>query len=239
MIKIPLSDIILDKTIYPREKIDQKRVGVFTENIRDGFTFDPIEVQSDPEKEGKYRILDGVHRWSAYKATGATEASAIIKHLDGTDPLLYAAMRAIGPRQLTEEETKNTARRLFQNNPALTSAQIGKGIGRSRQTVDSYIADLRATIQLELDLKLFRMYRLGIPQDRIARRLGTIQRTISNYLEKMPELAYFLKADLSKGFTVSHVVQKHCWTEPMVWSLALEGKKDLERFKQLSWGLRA
>jgi len=99
--------------------------------------------------------------------------------------------------------------------------------------VDSYIADLRATIQLELDLKLFRMHRLGIPQDRIAKRLGAIQRTISNYLEKMPELAYFLKADLSKGFTVSQVAQKHDRTEPMVWSLALEGKKDLERFKQL------
>ncbi|MBN1226102.1 MAG: HTH domain-containing protein [Deltaproteobacteria bacterium] len=87
------------------------------------------------------------------------------------------------------------------NNPALTSAQIGKAIGRSRQTVDSYIADLRAVIQLELDLKLFRMHRFGIPQDRIAKRLGAIQRTISNYLE-MPELAYFLKADLSKGFTM-------------------------------------
>ena len=237
--KIPLSDIILDETIYPREKIDQKRVGIFAENIRDGLTFDPIEVQPHPTKEGKYRILDGVHRYSAYKAIGATEISVIIKDLDGTDPLLYAAMRAIGPRQLSEEETKNTARRVFQNNHCLTSAQIGKGIGRSRQTVDSYIADLRATIQLELDLKLFRMYRLGIPQDRVAKRLGAIQRTISNYLEKMPELAYFLKADLSKGFTVSQMAQKHDWPEPMVWSLALEGKKDLERFKQLNWGLRA
>jgi len=239
MTKIPLSDIILDETIYPREKIDHKRVGIFTENLRDGFPFDPIEVQPHPTKEGKYRILDGAHRWSAYKAIGAKEVSVIIKHLDGIDPLLYAATRAIGPRQLSEEETKNTARRVFQTNPRLTSAQIGKAIGRSRQTVDSYIADLRAATQMELDLKLFRMYRLGIPQDRIAARLGTIQRTISNYLEKMPELAYFLKADLSKGFTVSQVVQKHKWTEPMVWSLALEGKKDLERFKELNWGLRA
>ena len=97
---------------------------------------------------------------------------AVIKHLDGVSPLLYAAMRAIGPRQLTEEETKNTARRVFQNNPGLTSAQIGKAIGRTRQTVDSYIGDLRAAVQQEVDLKLFRMYRLGIPQDRIAKRLG-------------------------------------------------------------------
>jgi len=57
------------------------------------------------------------------------------------------------------------------------------------------------------------MHRLGIPQDWIAKRLGAIQKTISNYLEKMPELAYFLKADLSKGFNVSQVAQKLGWTE--------------------------
>ena len=28
------------------------------------------------------------------------------------------------------------------------------------------------------------------------------------------------------------------WTEPMVWSVALEGKSDLDRFKALNWGLR-
>jgi len=124
----------------------------------------------------------------------------------------------------------------------LTSAQIGKAIGRSRRAVDFYIADLRAVIQQELDFKLFRMltaHRLGIPQDRIAKRLGVDQKTISNHLGKKAELPYLLKADLSKGFTVSQMAQKHGWTEPMVWALALEGKKDLERFKQLNWGLRA
>ena len=54
----------------------------------------------------------------------------------------------------------------------------------------------------------------------------------------MPELANLLDTDLSRGFTVAQVAEKHCWTEPMVWSLALEGKEDLEKFKKLGWGLR-
>ena len=54
----------------------------------------------------------------------------------------------------------------------------------------------------------------------------------------MPELANLLNTDLSRGFTVAQVAEKHGWTEPMVWSLALEGKEDLERFKELGWGLR-
>ena len=71
--QIPISDIILDESIYPRDRIDQRRVGIFAENMRDGFNFDPIEIQRHPERKGKYRILDGVHRWSAYKVCGLVD----------------------------------------------------------------------------------------------------------------------------------------------------------------------
>jgi len=235
---IPISSIILDEDIYPRKGIDPRRVGIFAENIRDGFKFDPIEVEPAPDKPGKYRLLDGAHRWSAYKSTGVTETEAVIKNLDGTDPLLYAAKKAIGPRQLTEDEARDTARRAYNQNQSLTSADIGKAIGRSRQTVDSYIADLRAVTQMGLDINIFRMNRLGIPQDRIAKRLGVKQVLIYNHLLKMPVLANSINSDLSRGFTVSQVAEKHNWTEPMVWSLALEDKEDLERFKKLGWGLK-
>ena len=217
-------------------------MGIFAENIRDGFTFDPIEVAPCPDKPDIYRLLDGAHRWSAYKSTGVEEVEAIIKDLDGNDPLLYAAAKAIGPKQLTEDEARDTARRAYSRNSSLSSADIGKAIGRARRTVDTYIADLRAVNQMGLDIKIFRMNRLGIPQDRMAKRLGMIQRTIHNHLGKMAALPNFLNGDLrvtfrlSLGFTVESVAQKHGWTEPMVWSLALEGKNDHDRFKKLGWG---
>jgi hypothetical protein len=181
---------------------------------------------------------------------GAAETEAIIiKDLDGTDPLLYAAKKAIGPRQLTEDEARDTARRAFRNNPGLVSSDIGKAIGRSRRTVDSYVADLRAVVEMDLNLKLFRMNRLGIPQERIAKRLGAAQASIHYHLSKMAALPFLINSDLERGFTVAQVAEKHAcpvgpedrtggWTEPMVWSLALEGKEDLERFKELGWGLR-
>lgn len=66
---------------------------------------------------------------------GVAEIDAIIiKDLEGTDPLLYAAKKAIGPKQLTEDEARDTARRAYNKNTSLGSADIGKAIGRSRQT---------------------------------------------------------------------------------------------------------
>jgi len=120
----------------------------------------------------------------------------------------------------------------------LTSFEIGQAIGRSRQAVDAYIADLRASTELEMDLEIFRMHRLGLPQERIGNRLSVPQRTLSDHLAKMPSLAIPLNADLSKGFRVPQVAEKHGWAEPLVWSIALEGKEDLQRFKALNWGLR-
>ncbi len=100
-----------------------------------------------------------------------------------------------------------------------------------------------------MDLKTFRMHRLGFPQDRIAQRLGQTRDIIRLHLGKMPVLAKSPNTDLSKGFTVSQVAEKHAcpvgpedrtgdWAEPVVWSIALEGKSDLDRFKALNWGLR-
>ncbi len=235
---IPITQIILDEKIYPRGSVHPKRVSMFAENMRDGFKIDPIEVQIHPEYDDKYRILDGAHRWYAYKETGATEIPVLIITLDGLDPLLYAAQKTIGPLQLTEDDARTTARRAFQNNPRLRSSEIGKAIGRSRRTVDSYISDLRAVTQMKMDFNIFRMNRLGIPQERIATRLGLDQKTIYYHSGKKAELPFSLNTDLSKGFTVPQVAEKYGWTEPAVWSIALEGKSDYDRFRALNWGLR-
>jgi hypothetical protein len=88
------------------------------------------------------------------------------------------------------------------------------------------------------DIKIFRMNRLGMPQDRIAKKMGVNQASIHNHLLKMATLPNLINADLSRGFTVAQVAEKHGWPDPMVWSLALEGKNDHDRFKELGWGLR-
>ncbi|NLD35945.1 MAG: ParB N-terminal domain-containing protein [Desulfatiglans sp.] len=235
---VKIEDIILDNSIYPRSSIDHKRVSMFEENMRDGFTFDPIHIQEHPDQPGKYRILDGAHRFQAYKGIDQKEVPAEIIKLNGVDPLLYAAQKAIGPRQLNDEEARDTARRAYQNNPRQSSEEIGKAIGRARRTVDLYIADLKAAVQMDLDLKIFRMNKLGIPQERISYRLNLPQQTISRYLPKMATLPKWVNSDIKKGFTVSQVAEKHGWPESLVWAVNLDGKDDLGKCHELQWGIR-
>jgi hypothetical protein len=64
------------------------------------------------------------------------------------------------------------------------------------------------------------------------------KKIIHSHLGKMPVVANTLNDDLSRGFTVAQVSEKHGWTDPKVWILALEGKKDHDRFKALGWGFR-
>jgi hypothetical protein len=54
-----------------------------------------------------------------------------------------------------------------------------------------------------MDIKIFCMNRLGIPQDRMAVRLEMKQKTVHNHLVKMAALPKLLNNDLSRGFTVS------------------------------------
>ena len=153
-------------------------------------------------------------------------------------PLLYAASKAIGPRLLNEEESRTTARRAYQKNPKLTSKKIGKAVARSRRTVDSYISDLRATVKADQSLKIFRMASLGIPQGRIADRVGLDQKSISTYLGEKADLPFLLNSDLKKGFAVSQVAEKHGWPESLVWAVKLKDKNDLDKCKELQWGIR-
>ena len=81
------------------------------------------------------------------------------------------------------------------------------------------------------------MCRRGIPVEGIAARLKINRKTAKKYSES-PRLIRSLKKSLKKGDACHKVAEEFGCPEPLVWSIALEGKSDLDRFKALKWGLR-
>jgi len=82
------------------------------------------------------------------------------------------------------------------------------------------------------------MNSLGIPEERIAPLLKINHKTVKKHAEN-PRLLRSIKKSLGKGPAIHEVAKELGCPEPLVWSVALEGKSDQERFKALNWGLRA
>ena len=83
------------------------------------------------------------------------------------------------------------------------------------------------------------MNSLGIPQERIVRRLGLDQKSIHNHLGELPKLAFLLNGELKKGFSVNQVAERRCWPESLVWAIKMEGKKGIPKYRDLQWGIHA
>ena len=90
----------------------------------------------------------------------------------------------------------------------------------------------RISISPGLKTKIFLMHRLDIPVDRIASRLGRDRKTPLRYFEN-PGLVGSVQRALEKGEPVHKVAEEMKCPEPLIWSIALEGKADQERFQAL------
>ncbi len=83
----------------------------------------------------------------------------------------------------------------------------------------------RRSPSLSLEVKIVLMNRLGIPVDRIAARLKVNLKTVLNYSHN-PPLVQSIRDLLEKGVSVPEVSEDNGCPEPLVWSIALEGKSD-------------
>ena len=113
---------------------------------------------------------------------------------------------------------------LFKTTPDQPLLKLLNSLADPGKAIDNYITDLRAIRQIKFDKKIWRMNGLEIPQERIARRLGETRDVIRSHLAEMPILAKSPNTDLSLGLTIPQVTERHDWSEPMLWSLALEDR---------------
>jgi hypothetical protein len=63
------------------------------------------------------------------------------------------------------------------------------------------------------------------------------RRTVKKYTEN-PDLVRTVRSAMKRGKMVSRIAKEIKCPEPLIWSMVLEGKDDLERFRELNWGIR-
>jgi len=257
--EVNISDLTWDQFIYPREGKSEKTISAYIEALAIGAQFPPIKIQRvfnyadgnettdlPAGRHGATIILDGIHRWFAFKENGINKIAAVEwkdKPLDyeknKTALLLESAKCNVshGDR-LSPGDKKRIAREIATSDPECkwTESALAGKLGVIQQTVNTWISDIRARQKAGRNTIILRLSRLGWAQEQLAEIAGMTQGRVAQIINN----TNFSEINnlLSQGRDMDYIARHYHMDLPLVWALRLEGKTDQEKFKELGWGLR-
>jgi len=245
-LELSIKDIVKDPDIYPRRNESPKTIEAYAEALAAGAKFPPILVQRISTNDGKeYTVfLDGLHRARACERVKRKTIEAeywkkeTLKKEEWLTRLqLESAKRnATHGDRLGSEDKKYQARKICEKNPNATEQEIADALGVSQQTVSSWVSDIKLMQKAERQAIVYRLNSLGWTQQEIGEKIGLTQRAVSDKIENLPELVKLLKSLLDRGEPVEKVAEKLNIDLTLAWAMVLDGKDDLERFKQFGKG---
>ena len=249
-------DLTWDRFIYPRGAKSQKTISAYVEALDIGAKFPPIKVQrvfnyTDEQGNGNPEavitvIVDGIHRWSAFKEKGLKEIETIefknqpIDYQENKTALLLESAKcntSHGDR-LSPNDKKRIARDIASSDPECryTESSLAEKLGVSQQTVNAWITDIRARQKTNRDSIIIRLSRLGWTQEKIAETTKMTQGRVAQIINNTS----FGKINnlVAQGRNMEYIASHYNMELALAWALRLEGKTDQEKFKELEWGLR-
>ncbi len=183
--KASLTPLVWDRFIYPRGKRSQQTVSAYIEALDIGARFPPIRVQrvfnyTDEQGNGTPEeivtiIIDGIHRWSAFKEKGLKEIETIefkdqpIDYQENKTALLLESAKcntSHGDR-LSSNDKKRIARDIASSDPErrYTESALAEKLGVSQQTVNAWITDIRARQKTNRDSIIIRGISTNVMKD--------------------------------------------------------------------------
>jgi hypothetical protein len=148
--RLGLSMIKHDQGIYPREKTDWERVQLYKEAMEEGAEFPPIIIADD------YTLLDGNHRYYAYKELGIEEISAEVWEVpENLKPIFAQAVnteKEISDTPLTTGEKKKAILRDWEILSHLPKQERIETIARLLKTSKGYVKKVLIQAGLIRDL---------------------------------------------------------------------------------------
>ncbi len=250
--QVNIADVTWEAFIYPRSAKSEKTVEAYTEALSVGAQFPPIKIQrvfNYPADNGNTKatlILDGIHRWSAFKAKGIKEIAAVEwknKPLDYEKNKVALLLESAGCNlshgdRLSASDKKRIARDIASTDPECiwTEEALAKKLGVIRQTVNNWISDIRTRQKAGRNTVILRLSRLGWPQEQIAEIAGVSQGRVAQIINNTNFGG--INNLLSQGRDMDYIASHYNIDLALAWALLLAGKTDQEKFTALGWGLR-
>jgi len=195
---IAINLLTWDRDTWPRSKAEPSAATVeaYKQALEAGANFPAIEVQDVANypngNDGKMDatlIIDGVHRWHAYKESDREEIDTLAwieERIDYEDRfidiILHAAERNAEHGDRTSDGDKKATARTIATRDAdgeYTEQQIANKLKVSRQTVNGWIGDIRAKQKAGRDSMIHKLNLLGWTQEQISEVAGVNRQRVS------------------------------------------------------------
>lgn len=178
---IKTSEVIFREDLYPRIEPNAKLIQQYAENIEN---LPPIEINQH------YILIDGFHRWTAHKKAEKETIEVVIIQTASDNDLLALSIEknATHGMQLSTEDKKKMAVRLYNAGTGKDKAEICRILSISNSTVTSYLTDIDKQLREERKAKIFAMYLAGYTMQEIADEIGMPHQTVSDSLPKITTL---------------------------------------------------
>ena len=231
--EVNISDLTWDQFIYPRGGKSEKTISAYVEALAIGAQFPPIKIQrlfnyaDGNETTEASIILDSIHRWFAFKEKGIKKIAAVEwkdKPLDYEKNkvalLLESAECNIshGDR-LSASDKKRIARDIASTDPECTWTEeaLAEKLGVIKQTVNTWISDIRARQKASRNTVILRLNRLGWTQEKISETVGLSQNRVSEIIGN----TNFGNIDnlLSQGHDMDYIARHYHMDLQLVWGL--------------------
>lgn len=252
-----LEQIKLDDAVYPREDINWKIVTEYLEAIQAGDIFPPVELtKMDVDGNLTYTLIDGYHRYHAFKKAGLEEIPVVPFHNGTGYPLLDAAQcNARHGLQLKWAEKRGTARKIAEeivdlkrrklqeqlseqeNSKILDQSQIAKALGVLPQRISEWTKDIWDQAEAQENNVIWKLSRLGWSQREIGKLLSVDHTTVGDRWGEFPHTEKTTKSLYSQGNSASEIAEKLYLDEILVWSIILKDRADQQKFKELKLSL--
>ena len=250
--EVNIADLTWAFFIYPRGEKSEETIRAYVEALKIGAKFPPIKIQrvfnypKDDKKISAILILDGIHRWFAFKECGFKKIAAIqwkkepLDYETNQTALLLEGVKCNikhGDR-LSSKDKKEIARNIAASDTKCrwTENALGEKLGVTHQMVNIWISDIRARQRASREVTIIRLNLLGWTQDEIAEKINLSQNRVSEIIGN----ANFCEIDtlLTQGRKMDYIAKHYHMDLVLAWALHLQEKTDQDKFKELGWGLR-
>ena len=182
---IKVAEVVFRDDLYPRIETSAVTVQKYAEDLD---VLPPIEVNQHNE------LIDGWHRWTAHKKTGAEEIRIVTTSTTSDAEFLELAIErnATHGLQLSQQDKKDMARRIYHATPErdrdAKKKQLAKILSASERTVRDWLSRIDKDAKDVRNRRIFDLWLSCRTEEEIANEVGITKQAVSLVCQEMADL---------------------------------------------------